>query len=139
MEIKGWKKKSGDVLIVLNEQEFSAFRSRLMMEKKNHWPGDGTCNGHSYTVVNAICRMSFEEWMMYPKMIYPGEGRADRITIHLNSHDYTDFQELLENWFERTDDDPATAIAGKIISTSWVMATDRIGDMPAVFFKQIEK
>ena len=83
--------------------------------------------------------MSFDEWMMYPKMIYPGEGRADRITIHLNSHDYTDFQELLENWFERTDDDPATAIAGKIISTSWVMATDRIGDMPAVFFKQIEK
>ena len=139
MEIKGWKKNSGRIAIVLDHDEFDLLRGILMQSKENHYPGDGTCNGHSYMVVNEICRMSFDEWMGSPKMICPGDGRADRITINLNSHDYTDFQELLENWFGGCQtDDAAGVIVGKIISTKWVMATDRIGNTPVIRFKQID-
>ena len=100
MTIKGWKKGSSHVVMILDQDEFYFFRLALMKSKKDHWPGDGTCNGHAYTVVNEICRMSFDEWMGSPKMVSPGEGRADRITINLNGHDYTDFQDTLKVWKE---------------------------------------
>ena len=78
MTIRGWKKGSSHVVMILDQDEFYFFRLALMKSKKDHWPGDGTCNGHAYTVVNEICCMSFDEWMGSPKMVSPGEGRADK-------------------------------------------------------------
>lgn len=108
--------------MILDQDEFHFFRLALMKSKKDHWPGDGTCNGHSYAVVNEICRMSFDEWMGSPKMVSPGEGRADRITINLNGHDYTDFQDTLKLWKEEWDKDDnciAIALAEEIINAGW--------------------
>ena len=122
MTIKGWKKGSSHVVMILDQDEFYFFRLALMKSKKDHWPGDGTCNGHAYTVVNEICRMSFDEWMGSPKMVSPGEGRADRITINLNGHDYTDFQDTLKVWKEEWDKDGdciAIALAEEIVNTGW--------------------
>jgi hypothetical protein len=122
MTIKGWKKGSSHVVMILDQDEFYFFRLALMKSKKDHWPGDGTCNGHAYTVVNEICRMSFDEWMGSPKMVSPGEGRADRITINLNGHDYTDFQDTLKVWKEEWDNDGdciAIALAEEIVNAGW--------------------
>lgn len=122
MTVRGWKKGSSHVVMILDHDEFHFFRLALMRSKKDHWPGDGTCNGHSYTVVNEICRMSFDEWMGSPKMVSPGEGRADRITINLNGHDYTDFQDTLKAWKEEWDKDDdciAIALAEEIVNAGW--------------------
>jgi hypothetical protein len=127
MEIKRWKKNSSHVVIILDNDEFSLFRMALMKSKKNHWPGDGTCNGHSYTVVNEICRMTFEEWMEFPKMICPGDGDSEKISINLNGHDYTDFQDALKFWKEewnKSENIVEIAIAETIINAGWMPLMD---------------
>jgi hypothetical protein len=122
MEIKRWKKNSSHVAIVLDRDEFSLFRTALMKSKKDHWPGDGTCNGHSYKVVNEICRMSFEEWMESPDMVSPGYGDSEKITVNLNGHDYTDFQDSLKIWKEewnKSENIVEIAIAETIVNAGW--------------------
>ena len=122
MEIKRWKKNSSHVVIVLDHDEFSLFRLALMKSKKEHWPGDGTCNGHSYTVVNEICRITFEEWMESPDMVSPGEGDSEKISINLNGHDYTDFQDSLKIWKEewnKSENIVEIAIAETIVNARW--------------------
>lgn len=122
MTIKGWKKGSSNVLMILEKDEFDFFRQALMKSKRDHWPGDGTCNGHSYSVVTKICVSTFDDWMDSIWTICPGDARADRITIRLNGHDYTDFQDTLKVWKEEWDKDDdciAIALAEEIVNAGW--------------------
>ena len=123
MEIKKWKNGSSHVAIVLDHDEYSLLRNILMQSRENHCPGDGTCNGHAWKVMSEICRLPFNELMEFPPMmVYPGGGESDRITINLNGHDYTDFQELLEHWMKewnKSENIVEIAIADAIINAKW--------------------
>ena len=123
MEVRGWSRDSGTVVIVLNKMEFDYLRGLLLELKDSHCPGDGTCNAKAFNVVTEICRERFEEVVYTNKILIPGEARNDKVSIVLDSHTYVDFQELLEKWTANLEYSkkkiPAIAVVSGICSRTW--------------------
>lgn len=123
MIIKRWKKESGDILIVMEKGEYIALRNRLLSVINSHFPGDGTCNTPAYGVARSICSKTYDDVQASAGILYPGDGRSDSITLHLSSHTYCDFQELLQAWLGDWATGICSVLWGKVMTKDEIPVT----------------